>query len=77
MVRHRVWVLAAGMMAALCAAAWAEISPLPDGVKLVWDLDKAVKLSTPTREQICINGLWRWQPGDGDWRGGCRHRGSL
>ncbi|TWU32015.1 hypothetical protein [Novipirellula artificiosorum] len=49
--------------------------PLPDGVKPVWDLDKVVKLSTPTREQICINGLWRWQPGeddslqvsDGDW----------
>ena len=37
---------------------------LPDGVKAVWDLDKAYRQSTPTRERICINGLWRWQPAD-------------
>jgi len=39
---------------------------LPDGVKAVWDLDKAYRRSTPTREWICINGLWRWQPADGE-----------
>ena len=66
MVTYRVWVFMAGMMMALCAAAWAETSPLPDGVKPVWDLDKAARLTTPTREQICINGLWRWQPSGGD-----------
>jgi len=35
---------------------------LPDGVKVVWDLDKAYREKTPTRERVCINGLWRWQP---------------
>ena len=35
---------------------------LPQGVKAVWDLDKAHRETTPTRERICINGLWRWQP---------------
>ena len=37
---------------------------LPDGVKAVWDLDKAYRETTPTQERVCINGLWRWQPGD-------------
>ncbi len=48
---------------------------LPDGVKAVWDISKAYHETTPTREQICLNGLWRWQPADakgeqpprGDW----------
>jgi beta-galactosidase len=35
---------------------------LPPGVKAVWDLSKAYRETTPTRERICINGLWRWQP---------------
>jgi len=35
---------------------------LPRGVRAVWDLDKANREATPTRERICINGLWRWQP---------------
>jgi len=35
---------------------------LPAGVRAVWDLDKAYRESTPTRERVCINGLWRWQP---------------
>ncbi|RPH51753.1 MAG: hypothetical protein EHM85_05620, partial [Desulfobacteraceae bacterium] len=34
----------------------------PDGVKAVWDVKKAFREKTPTRERICINGLWRWQP---------------
>ncbi len=37
---------------------------LPPGVKAVWGLDKAYHETTPTRERICINGLWRWQPAD-------------
>src|ERR1044071_4538890 len=37
---------------------------LPDGVKTVWDLGKAQRETTPTRERICLNGLWRWQPGE-------------
>ena len=38
---------------------------LPRGVTRVWDLAKAHRESTPTREQICINGLWRYQPAKG------------
>jgi hypothetical protein len=37
-------------------------APLPPGVKAVWDLSKAYRQTTTTRERICINGLWRWQP---------------
>ena len=37
-------------------------TPLPRGVKAVWDLDKAFSESTRTRQRISINGLWRWQP---------------
>jgi len=40
---------------------------LPEGVAAVWDLDTAYREATPTRERVCINGLWRWQPAtDGD-----------
>jgi hypothetical protein len=35
---------------------------LPAGVKAVWDIDEAERIATPTRERICLNGLWRWQP---------------
>ena len=39
-------------------------APLPKGVKAVWDLDEAHHETTPTRQRISINGLWRWQPAD-------------
>ena len=35
---------------------------LPSGVKAVWDIGKASRKKTSTRESICINGLWQWQP---------------
>jgi len=35
---------------------------LPRGVRAVWDMDKAYAESSETRERICVNGLWRWQP---------------
>jgi len=35
---------------------------LPNGVKAVWEIGKAYRETTLTRERICINGLWRWQP---------------
>ena len=38
------------------------VAELPRGVKAVWDVEKAYRESTATRERICINGLWRWQP---------------
>lgn len=37
---------------------------LPAGVQAVWDLDKAHSETTPTRERVCLNGLWKWQPGE-------------
>ncbi len=39
---------------------------LPPGVKAVWDVEKAYRQSTPTRERICINGLWLWKPAEED-----------
>ncbi|MEA3226081.1 MAG: prepilin-type N-terminal cleavage/methylation domain-containing protein, partial [Planctomycetota bacterium] len=39
---------------------------LPEGVRAVWDVEKAYRQSTSTRERVCINGLWRWQPADED-----------
>ena len=40
----------------------AKGAALPPGVRAVWDLEKAYREATPTRERVCINGLWRWQP---------------
>src|SRR5262249_35851515 len=36
--------------------------PLPEGVKTAWEIKQAYHDTTPTRERICLNGLWRWQP---------------
>lgn len=36
--------------------------PLPAGVRAVWDLSQALREATPTRERVCLNGLWLWQP---------------
>ncbi len=37
---------------------------LPEGVKVVWEMEKAWREVSPTRERICLNGLWRWQPAE-------------
>ncbi|MCY3022818.1 MAG: hypothetical protein NTW87_27885 [Planctomycetota bacterium] len=60
-------ILAAWLIAATAAPCAAQDSdaPLPNGVKAVWDLDKAFREKTPTRERVCLNGLWRWQPAVG------------
>lgn len=50
------------LVLSLCAQAEA---PLPPGVRAVWDLEKAFREATPTRERVCLNGLWRWQPAKG------------
>ena len=39
---------------------------LPDGVQAVWNADHAFRERTSTRDRICVNGLWRWQPADGE-----------
>ena len=51
------------LLAAACLPAQSAASvPLPEGVKAVWTPATAWRESTPTRERISINGLWRWQP---------------
>ncbi|MGA2673097.1 MAG: glycoside hydrolase family 2 TIM barrel-domain containing protein [Terracidiphilus sp.] len=39
----------------------AQQASVPDHA-VVWEMAKAYRESTPTRERICVNGLWRWQP---------------
>ncbi|MCX5685022.1 MAG: hypothetical protein NT049_15260, partial [Planctomycetota bacterium] len=58
------WRVAAALFAlgALCGQAHAEPAPLPQGVHAVWDLAKAQRQTTPTRDRVCLNGLWCWQP---------------
>ncbi len=55
-----VWLLFAG--GAARAGSPADDARLPAGVRAVWDLKQAYRETTPTRERMCINGLWRWQP---------------
>ena len=57
------------LIAAIAPKALAQTdAPLPPGVSAVWDTRKAWTQSTPTRQRICINGLWRWQPAETDAR---------
>ncbi len=37
----------------------------PPADDVLWEMAKAYHESTPTRERICANGLWRWQPAGG------------
>ncbi len=51
--------------AAALGAASADSQPdavLPEGIRAVWDPQNAYRQSTSTRQRVCINGLWRWQP---------------
>jgi hypothetical protein len=62
-----VWMLiaivsACEMSQTLCHAQSA--AKLPPGVRAVWDLSQADRETTPTRQRVCINGLWQWQPAD-------------
>ncbi|MGH2362323.1 MAG: hypothetical protein ACRDGM_17505, partial [bacterium] len=70
-------------VAMLCVSTWLvhgicaaqSATPLPQGVRAVWEVNKAHRETTPTRERICLNGLWQWQPAnsksdlvpDGSW----------
>ena len=42
------------------------ITFLDDRCNAIWDLSKAYHQTTATRQRICINGLWRWQPASND-----------
>ena len=62
----------------VCVACWtvvgfpaagqsfSEDAALPADVQQIWDTAKAYMEATSTRERICINGLWRWQPTEAD-----------
>ena len=56
------FVVAAVLPSATVAGAQDEV--LPKDVKVVWEMSKAYRETSPMRERICINGLWRWQPAD-------------
>ena len=63
----RTTTIVAALFATCCgvlspSAEASDDAKLPRGVTRVWDMGKAHRESTPTRERICINGLWRWQP---------------
>jgi hypothetical protein len=63
-------VAALSVAVVACSVAFAQgDAPLPSGVRAVWDFEKAYREKTPTRERVCLNGLWRWQPGKIDDKG--------
>ena len=59
-----ILAMAAAQFAVLAGALRADdvAAKLPAGVKPEWDLEKAIREKTATRERVCLNGLWRWQP---------------
>jgi hypothetical protein len=59
---RREFLGVSGLVLGGSGIAEAATEPLPRGVKAVWDLSKAFRETTPTRERVCLNGLWRWQP---------------
>ena len=61
-----VWLIVVLALVSLNPRVWADdaVVNLPAGVKAVWDINQAYHETTPTRERICLNGLWRWQPAD-------------
>ena len=65
MLRRAALVLA--VLPGLCAGGRLVRAATPDpvlpaGVEAMWDLNLAYHETTPTRERICLNGLWQWQP---------------
>lgn len=56
-------LLASGAGRAVAADQEQAAVPLPPGVRAVWDLGRAFREQAATRERVCLNGLWRWQPG--------------
>ena len=65
MRRYGRWMVAVLFAISLpCSAQTGSV--LPAGVTAVWDMNAAWHEGTPTRDRICINGLWRWQPAQAD-----------
>jgi hypothetical protein len=62
--RHLALIAAGGILGAMAAGGCEaqSVAALPKGGGALWDMGKAYRETTATRERICINGLWRWQP---------------
>ncbi|NPV49433.1 MAG: hypothetical protein HPY69_21020, partial [Armatimonadetes bacterium] len=59
-------LIVGSLLGIVVGMAWGQAAvELPPGVRAVWDLGKAWRETTPTRERVCLNGLWRWQPAAG------------
>src|SRR3954470_1208392 len=54
-----ICLLTAAAFPARCGAE--SNAALPPGVRAVWDVGRAWREATPTRERVCVNGLWRWR----------------
>lgn len=69
-ITRRSFILMSGAAAVieplstLAANQNAESADPPSGNTRIWDLQNAFRMSSSTRESICINGLWRWQPAE-------------
>ena len=59
-----VFLLAGSTRMIAAAEVDAVAVTLPAGIRAVWETGKAFRETTPTRERICLNGLWRWQPAE-------------
>ncbi len=59
-LRFFLGVFVAGLISVIGAVC--SGGELPKGVEAVWTLDKAYRETTPSRERVCLNGLWQWQP---------------
>jgi hypothetical protein len=62
--RRQFLSLGGVILGGLGSAPGAAPGLLPHGVRAVWDPDRAHREATATRERVCLNGLWRWRPGD-------------
>ncbi len=65
---HPLRLVLAGLLTCVTQAAEPPAAELPPGVQVEWSLARAWREATPTRERVCLNGLWRWQPAATDAR---------
>ncbi len=61
--RQQLWLvgLAALVFVTIQGFSFAQDAQLPEG-KVVWNLQKAPRATTPTHQRVSMKGLWRWQP---------------
>ena len=57
--RPRFW---GTWLVCLTSVTGSQAVELPRSVQAVWSLETASRETTPTRERVCLNGLWQWQP---------------